>query len=145
VVVVLVAVVLGVAKKRLPKQLPIGKYRVGKPLSSPEQVLYWRLKEAMPECVVLGQVSFSRFMQPDASSQSVRRGLFNAISQKTTDFLVCLPDFTVVAAVELDDRSHVAEKDVRRDAIFESAGIPIVRVRADDIPSSDELRAVFIR
>ena len=31
-----------------------------KPLSDPEQVLYFRLREAFPECIVLAQVEISR-------------------------------------------------------------------------------------
>ena len=120
-------------------------YEAIKPLSDPEQTLYWRLKEAMPECVILGQVSFSRFLRPKAEARRGRRALFLRISQKTVDFLVCLPDFTVVAAIELDDSRHSKVKDMQRDAILRSAGVPVVRLNVASIPSAEELRAAFTK
>lgn len=122
-----------------------GRYRSLKPLSDPEQSLYWRLKEAMPECVVLAQVTFSRFIAAQHSDRSGRQALFNRISRKSEDFLVCLPDFTVVAAVELDDKSHSPKTDAQRDSILEAAGIPLVRVNVREVPSAEQLRAIFTR
>lgn len=120
-----------------------GSYRAAIPLSEPEQTLYWRLREAMPECVVLCQVSFSRFLEPHGAPPAARQALFNRIAQKSADFLVCLPDFTVVAAVELDDGTHRRMKDARRDSILQSAGLPVVRMHVRDIPSVERLRAMF--
>jgi len=122
----------------------VNAYRTRKPLSEPEQVLYWRLREAMPECVVLCQVSFSRFLDgASAPTSSERWRSFARIAQKSVDFLVCLPDFTIVAAVELDDTTHSREKDIQRDAIFKSAGLPLIRLNVRQMPSSQELRALF--
>ena len=122
------------------------RYRQVKPLTAPEQTLYWRLREALPECVVLSQVTFSRFMKPDTGGLAplpVYRALQNRISQKTLDFLVCLPDFTVVAAVELDDRSHRADSDRQRDELLNAANITVIRVSVDDIPSAQRIREAF--
>lgn len=120
------------------------QFQANKPLSEPEQVLYWRLSEAMPDCVVLCQVSLSRFLTPGGAPNQ-RRALFNRIAQKSVDFLVCLRDFTIVAAVELDDGTHQDEKDARRDSLFESASLPLVRVNVKAIPAVDELRALFVK
>jgi hypothetical protein len=122
-----------------------GAYASKKPLSEPEQVLFWRLREALPECVVFGQVSFSRFLDSAASDPRTRRRDFNAVSQRSVDFLVCLADFTIVAAVELDDGSHSAVRDERRDVILKSAGVPIVRFHVRDIPSTEDLRSLFLK
>ena len=119
-------------------------YRQVKPLSDVEQVLYWRLVEALPECVVLSQVTFSRFMRSDVKPW--RRdylALQARIAQKSIDYLVCLKDFTVVAAVELDDGSHVAARDRRRDELLQSAGIAILRAHVRNLPSVDEIRTAF--
>ena len=121
-------------------------YRQVKPLSAAEQTLYWRLREALPECIVLSQVTFSRFMKPDTGGLAplaVYRALQNRIAQKTLDFLVCLPDFTVVAAVELDDASHRADADRQRDELLNAAGITVIRVTVDDIPSAQRIREAF--
>ena len=146
VVVLAIALVVGLLRRFAPTvQSPDGEFRVIKPLSDPEQALYWRLKEALPECIVLSQVTFSRFMRPEAATASARHSLLNRISRKTVDFLVCLPDFTVVAAVELDDRSHRPGKDLKRDALLRTAGISIIRANVSAIPSVDELRELFTK
>lgn len=63
----------------------------------------------------------------------------------TVDFLVCLPDATIVAAVELDDASHQGEDciraDVKKDVAMASAGIKLLRF--NDLPSEDELQKLF--
>src|SRR5688572_26153184 len=122
-------------------------YGQTRPLSDPEQVLYWRLVEALPECVILAQVSFSRFMKPVPQEGALEarqfRALYARISQKTVDFLVCLRDFTVVAAVELDDSTHEELRDLRRDELLKSAGITSLRVRVDHIPSVEKIREMF--
>ena len=119
-------------------------YQQVKPLSDVEQVLYWRLVEALPECVVLSQVTFSRFMKPTAHPrQRDYFALYGRIAQKSIDYLVCLKDFTVVAAVELDDSSHVVERDRQRDELLRSAGITVLRVHARELPSVDRIRAAF--
>lgn len=120
-------------------------YQSRKPLSEPEQTLYWRLREAMPDCVVLSQVAFSRFIEPKSAQRAMQRRLFSRISQKSVDFLVCLPDFTIVAAIELDDRTHRPDKDAQRDSIFASANVPLVRLNVGKMPPVDELRALFTK
>lgn len=141
-VLIAVVVAIGMVKSRVNAPLS-GGYRARKPLSEPEQVLFWRLREAIPECVVLSQVSFGRFVEPSAVERGTRQALFNRISRKTVDFLICLPDFTLVAAVELDDASHRASLDAKRDAILKSAGIPILRMNVRDIPSVEQLRVML--
>ena len=144
-IVVTAALVTRKKRRTTSPEAPL-RYRQVTPLSRPEQTLYWRLREALPECVVLSQVTFSRFMKPDTGGLAplaVYRALQNRIAQKTLDFLVCLPDFTVVAAVELDDASHRAEHDRQRDELLNAAGITVIRVTVDDIPSAQRIREAF--
>jgi hypothetical protein len=124
------------------------RYQQVRPLSDPEQSFYWRLVEALPECVVLSQVTFSRFMKPDTGGVAPAReyrALRNRISQKTIDFLICLKDFTVVAAIELDDSSHIEASDHARDALLRAAGITVLRFPSRDMPSVARLRELFTR
>ena len=160
IVFIVVALVVGVGLVLVQRQMalrgqsgidpaagPALLYAQIRPLSDPEQVLYWRLVEALPECVILAQVSFSRFMKPAPPEGHFEarqyRALYARISQKTVDFLVCLRDFTVVAAVELDDSSQAELQDVRRDELLKAAGITSLRVRVDHIPSVETLREMF--
>jgi hypothetical protein len=124
------------------------RYVQCRPLSEPEQVLYWRLVEALPECVVLPQVSFSRFMKPAPDVKLFSReyrALYARISQKSVDFLVCLRDFTMVAAIELDDSTSDVPRDARGDVILKAAGVVPLRVDVQDMPSVEALRAMFTK
>ena len=100
--------------------------RAGKPallyearavLSVPEQQPYFRMVDALPECVVLAQVELSRVLEPSAKVRDSRKrfGLYQRIRGRSLDFVVCLKDMTVVAAVELDDSSHDSERGRKRD------------------------------
>ncbi|GEM_PF-1648936 len=87
------------------------------PLSSVEQVLYFRLCKALPQHMVLAQVQLSRML-------GVKKGhnpqaWFNRISRMSADFVICTRDARVVAVIELDDASHQRaarqEADAKKD------------------------------
>jgi very-short-patch-repair endonuclease len=105
--------------------------------------MYRRLRAAVPECVVLAQVALSSLV--GIKERDDRRRWFNAISQKSVDFVLCLPnDFTVVAVIELDDMSHTRpdrqRADVTKDIALRVAGHPILRFKRHDMPTVEELR-----
>ncbi len=114
-----------------------------KPLSEPEQVLYFRLRAALPECEVLAQVAFSRFLEISGGDKAQRFGTLQTINKKSADYLVCLKDFTIVAVVELDDSTHTRTRDDARDAMLDSAGIKTLRWNVRAMPSEAEIRQVF--
>lgn len=65
----------------------------------------------------------------------LRRATFNRISQKHIDFLLCERSSTkILAAIEVDDRSHERIDRQKRDdlvnRVFEIAGIPLIRYPA---------------
>jgi very-short-patch-repair endonuclease len=143
---VAVAVVAVALARRRPLRLVEGgapPYFGKKPLTDAEREMFVRLQAAMPECVVLAQVALSSLVgikeRPD------RRMWFNRISQKSVDFVLCLPnDFTVVTVIELDDLSHARPDRVRadtaKDVALRVAGHPIVRLKARPTPSVAEIR-----
>lgn len=117
-----------------------------KPLTGDERKMFARLQAAMPECIVLAQVSLSSLVgikeRPDW------RTWFNRISQKSVDFVLCLPnDFTVVAVIELDDLSHTRPDRVRadtaKDVALRLSGHPILRLKANPMPSAAEIRTLI--
>ncbi|TLU82119.1 MAG: DUF2726 domain-containing protein [Chlorobium sp.] len=116
-----------------------------KPLSSPEQVLYFRLCKALPEHIVLAQVGISRFL-------GVKKGnnfgeWFNRINRMSADFVLCSKDLTIVAVIELDDSSHEkADRqaaDAKKDKALGSAGIRIVRWQTSSMPDEASIKATF--
>jgi len=120
-------------------------YAQARPLSEAEQELYWRLVEALPECVVLSQVSFRSFLRPDQTKAANprTRAIYFRMAQQSIDFLVCLKDFTVVATVELDESPDGTRRDPTRDELLKAAGIAPLHIRAGEIPSAAALRAMF--
>ena len=113
-----------------------------RPLSQPEQVLYHRLVAALPEHIVLAQVQLSRVMGVKKAFNA--RGWMNRINRMSFDFVVCSKDSTVVAAIELDDRSHESadriEADVKKSRAASAAGIRIVRWNVKGLPDDDDIR-----
>jgi very-short-patch-repair endonuclease len=110
------------------------------PLNDRERELYWRLREMMPEGIVLSQVGLSRILRVRAGYDF--RVWFKRINRMTIHFLVCRADSTIVAAIELDDAAHgEAEREVadqRKAKALESAGIRLLRFR--EMPTERELR-----
>ena len=113
-----------------------------KPLSQPEQMLYHRLVAAMPECIVLAQVQLSQVV-------GVKKGFNfhewnNRINRMSLDFLVCLKDSTIVAAIELDDKTHEKasriEADAKKEKALSVAGIALVRWNVSALPDKNAIR-----
>src|ERR1700689_5456398 len=103
-------IILGIFAELLRRrpQLPGGPWPLkvrDTVLSQPEQILYRRLVQTLPENLVLAQVQLSRFLEVDRGVP--RQSWLNRISQLSADFLILNPDTSVVAAGELDDASHL--------------------------------------
>jgi very-short-patch-repair endonuclease len=124
-----------------PERFPFEGCR---PMSERELVLYWRLRKVMPDQMVLAQVALSRILRVQRGHDA-RRWL-NRIDRMTVDFLVCLPDGTIAAAIELDDASHDVERrrlaDAKKSQALASAGIKLLRYR--EPPNEIEIRRVFL-
>jgi very-short-patch-repair endonuclease len=117
-----------------------------KPLSVPEQILYFRLSEALPEHIVLAQVGLSRLL-------GVKKGnnfhaWNNRINRMSADFVVCAKDSTILAVVELDDSSHNrADRrvaDAKKDKALLAAGIRVLRWQAKSLPDGASIRAELV-
>jgi very-short-patch-repair endonuclease len=131
-------------RPRLAKALPV----TAKPLlSRPEQLLYGRLVRAFPGHVILAQVALSQLLVvARADVNGSAHSIANRFRQLVADFVVCAPDFTAVAVIELDDRSHhrtvQRERDKRKDQFLQAAGIKVIRIAVADIPNEAALKAL---
>ena len=103
--VVVVAVVVFLAFLKAKGQGGIGDqawpFYAKKPLSQPEQVLYFRLVQALPEHIILAQVQLSRLLGVKKGNNY--QSWFNRINRMSADFVVCNKDSSIVAVIELDD------------------------------------------
>lgn len=117
-----------------------------KPLTQPEQVLYFRLIEALPDHMVLAQVQLSRFL-------GVKKGhnyqtWSNRINRMSADFVVCQKDASIAAVIELDDSTHQKPNrqsaDNKKDKALEAAEIKVIRWQVSSMPTITEIQAALI-
>ena len=112
-------------------------------LTEPEQVLYRRLVEALPEYRVLTQVQLARVLRFKRGQRD--RAVWNRIRQLSLDFLIARPDTSIIAAVELDDSSHLRsdrqDADARKGHALESAGVPLIRWRVGKMPDVASIKS----
>lgn len=124
VIVAIFALTLGNTKqeKKTSTRNPITGKRI---LTMNEQPTFMKLREALPEHIILAQVSFSAFM---TAKGYPTRNLFN---RKIADFVVLDKKFNIIAIVELDDSSHKGkeDQDAERDALIAEAGHRVIRYK----------------
>lgn len=117
-----------------------------KPLSKPEQILYFRLTEALPEHIILAQVQLSRFLGVKKGHNY--RSWSNRINRMSADFVVCNKDSSIVAAIELDDASHQKPDrqaaDAKKDKALQAAEIKILRWQAKAMPDVSAIKAALL-
>jgi uncharacterized protein DUF2726 len=111
-------------------------------LSAPEQILYQRLVEALPEHRVLTQVQLLQTVRFKRGSRNA--GILNRISKLSIDFLVVTPETAIVAAIELNDATHNNEQrreaDARKAHALKSAGIPLLVWSVREMPDVQAIR-----
>lgn len=138
VVVIAVLAFLGAVNKgkstKGKNQTPIKAKRV---LTMNEQPTFNRLREALPENIVLAQVSFGALLS--TTGQATR----NKFNRKIADFVVLDKSYNVVAIVELDDSSHKGreKQDAERDAMLIEAGYRVIRYSRT--PDLDKVKVDF--
>lgn len=105
-------------KKFIPKNL----------FTEREAEFFQKLKTGMVGLHVFPQVSMNAVLDVEQQRTWKDRIPFWA---KIIDFVICMPDFRIIAMVELDGPSHDSpqqkEKDDERDAMLTEAGYIVVR------------------
>jgi len=148
VLIVIVAIILAFLKRRKPSggSNVAWPFYAKKPLTEPEQILYHRLVAALPQFIVLAQVQLSQVL-------GVNKGFNfsvwnNRINRMSLDFIVCLKDSTIIAAVELDDKTHEKETRIKADEkkgkALSAAGIELIRWHVSELPDERAIREAFV-
>jgi len=117
-----------------------------KPLLTPNETEFFnRLQRALSSYHVFPQVPFAALLTVDRKlSGKAHRSIRNRFDRKIADFVVCdRLSLTVIAIIELDDRTHDAKADRDRDAITEAAGYKTFRFQSKKKPSEAEIAALF--
>jgi Protein of unknown function (DUF2726) len=106
--------------------------------------------KSLPECVVLAQVPLSSFLfVKKGNNFQAWNNRINRINRMSVDYLVCLQDMTIVAAIELDDKTHERPMrqtaDEKKNAVLQDANVHLIRWRVNALPSDEEIRRAFTR
>ncbi|MGM8226759.1 DUF2726 domain-containing protein [Cellvibrio sp. ARAG 10.3] len=114
-------------------------------MSHPEQVMYFRLREALPDYCIFSQVQLSQLVR-------VKKGhdfkqWFNRINRMSADFVVTDKSMSTIAVIEVDDKTHQRadriEQDKKKDKALKSAGIEVIRWPAKPLPTVEAIRSRF--
>jgi hypothetical protein len=106
-----------------------------------EREFFHRLERALPGHHVFPQVAFAAFLTHDSKvARNARMALRNRFDRKMADFVVCEREtLSIVALIELDDRSHRAIDDQLRDQLTEAAGYRTIRFMSKQKPTEAEI------
>jgi very-short-patch-repair endonuclease len=111
-------------------------------LNEGEQALFHKLTEAMPNCIVFAQVRLADIVGIKKTNNW--QAWFNKVNRKSVDFVICNKSFVVLACIELDGKTHEQEDrkkaDGDKDAALKAAGIPILRIEASKLLTSEEIK-----
>jgi hypothetical protein len=124
----------------------VNPYIAKKPLTDTEIDFYNLLSAALPEYRVLAQVQLSSFIKVDKSLIYANESYKwqNPISQQSVDYLICDQDFSIIAAIELDDKTHYSQDAIKRDTKkntnLQAAKVRLIRWHAESMPSLEEIQ-----
>ena len=127
---------------------PWTSYLRSKPiLTANEKECFYRLLRALPTHHIFTQVSFSALIALDPQlSPKHQFTIRRRYGWKIADFVICKPDtLDVLAIVELDDRTHTASADRKRDAMMNAAGYQTLRFQSKHKPTVAELAELFAK
>jgi Protein of unknown function (DUF2726) len=116
------------------------------PIMTPNEIeFHRRLMKAFPTCQVWPQIPILALLRPDARQNSRRfwKG-FRMISNARVDWVIAY-DLDVIAIIELDDRTHDARKDARRDRILNSCGYRVLRFDSKNRLDPQQIREVTLK
>jgi hypothetical protein len=133
-------------KKPLTNSISPALFKQKALLTENEMEFLLRLENAVPELRFHAQVAMGALLNPVVAPYTREylqlRGKF---SQKIVDYVAQhRADGRIVAIIELDDKTHSAEKDAQRDDMLLQAGYRIVRWHSRNKPDSETIRQTLV-
>lgn len=157
-VVILIAAVAYLAQPYLQaRKGGVTRYHAVTVLKASEQTLHARLVEALPGLLVLCKVQLSAFLSAAGNKKLQAVG---GIDEKTADYLICRPDYSVIAVVEISSaklqlrsvKAAAAKKnggqtqlDQIKHRALASAGIPVISVSPRQLPDIESIQQTIQR
>ena len=123
----------------------IGDFEKKPILTENEKEFFGRLLRALPDFHVFPQVAMGAILDAREKNDFRRRmSLRGRFDRKIVDFVVADEELEIVAIIELDDRTHDAEKDAIRDSMTNDAGYRTIRWESRNKPSLAEIRQTVL-
>lgn len=125
------------------KSPEVRRYTSRKVMTNNEHEFYRRLLRARPRGFeVFSEMSMGAILKPLAEDIERRNSDFYHIASSRVDFVVWhLEKNEILLLIELDDKTHIPERDQARDALTKSAGLQTWRVQSTQKPSVEQIRA----
>lgn len=121
---------------------PAPKFVMKRLLTDNEAKVLAFLETALPRHRVMAQVAMGALLDASGADRKRARATRNRFAQKIVDFVIVTKDTAeVVALVELDDRTHRAAQDAKRDAMTAEAGYRTIRIPGRPRPTAESVRA----
>jgi hypothetical protein len=127
------------------------RVRVTRPLTKNELKVLRKLQTALPECLLLPQVSLSRFVQVHENRSY--HTWFHKVGRRCVDILICTSSGDVLGVVDLEDGASRRGEGATRAAslgtarkieTLRQAKVAIWRFDPDNLPGHDELRDMVL-
>ncbi|MEE7624673.1 DUF2726 domain-containing protein [Methylobacter sp. Wu8] len=144
--IILIATFILIIKIKSKSKNEIWPFYAKKVLTQPEQILYFRLIQSLPEHIILAQVQLSQIL-------GVKKGhnyqaWLNRINRMSIDFVVCKKDSSIVAIIELDDATHSLnhrkKADTKKDKALTAANVRIIRWQAKTMPDNEAIKSQIL-
>lgn len=145
-VVTLTIMKIKAGKQEIPEFEALPYFKKDTLLNEVEQILFQRLIQAAPGYHVMAQVRLAELIGVKKSENW--KSWFNKIQSKSVDFVICGEKFEILLVIELDGKTHDREDrqhaDRTKDEALKAAELNILRIKADKMPSVEELRKILL-
>lgn len=124
------------APQALPQRWPLISRRV---FGSQELELYQRLREALPEHVLMSKLPLVRFCQPEDPGEV--RYWYEMLANQHVSFAICNTRGRVQAAIDLEGLRPSSRRSLKiKESVLGACKVTYLRVTPDKLPSVAELR-----
>lgn len=124
------------------------KPRAIRPLTKAELLALGHLQQAIPECLVLPQISLSRFIKVRQTKSYGQ--WFGRVGRRCVDFLVCSPAGDVLGAVELLRANQTASLEAssvggqRKNDTLQLASVPLWQLNLEQLAVPSKIRLLVM-
>ena len=119
-------------------------YVTGRVLSSQEIDVFIRLRDALPNKIVLARVQLPHFI---ATNEREYREWVDQLTERYADFLICNEDSRPLAVIQIENTTlHPSKRrpwDETLEKVVLSAKIRLFRWKYSELPSRDAIRTAM--